>query len=417
MSDVEASSIEAPKPHVIGIEFYSKRGNKDELLINSDELRTPFDAKARWFSYSFARPVFLTRIEIASNGYASYDKFDIEVDHVDGTRHEERISVDNGFVRLHLGKLATAFRFRPDKKYLSDPKLIRVVASGYTENEFHDFEWIVKEFHSKSAALSEREKLLELKEAQFSALKAQRTEIESAVGKTKAEYEQLVLSLAAAKDSAAKLATQEKDMRQRNSSAEETLRDLNSRIDKENTKLQELVREVRLFPSEIAGFVKEGNRSILTYMLIGAPFLIVLITIVVMIFVNAVNLTQIYKEVDQIDIWTVFLTRIPFVLVAIALIEASGYIVGRLVFEVIRINRQRVEFSKLSIIAKDVSTASAAYSEEMTEQEIYDSETKLKMDLLREHMKNYVGSEFEYKGTGLIAAIKGVAERLARKSE
>ena len=79
-----------------------------------------------------------------------------------------------------------------------------------------------------------------------------------------------------------------------------------------------------------------------------------------------------------------------------------------------RINRQRIEFAKLSIIAKDVSTAAATVSGEIAEDEIFQHETKLKMELLREHMKNYVGTEFEYHGTGIIAAIKGVAERFGK---
>lgn len=414
MSKVERRIADAPKEHVIEIEFYSRKGNKDENLINGGG--EPFDAKSRWFSYLFARPVFLTSIEVICDGYASYDKFDVEVDHVDGTKHEERISVNSGTVKLSLGKLSNGFRFRPDKKWLSDPKILRVTSTGYTQAEFHEFEWAIKEFQISLSDLERREKKLEVQQAELSALKAERVEIESAVGKSRAESEQLNQLLNSTKETVSKLETQEKDLRQRNNSAEDTLRNVSAQISKDSEQLKVLKHELRLFPSEISGFVKEGNRSIGTYILIGLPFLAVLVIILALIFFNAVNLTQLYKEVESIDIWTVFLTRIPFVLVAIALIEASGYVVGRLVFEVIRINRQRVEFSKLSIIAKDVSAASASRVEEMTDQEIFEAETQLKMELLREHMKNYVGNEFEYKGTGLIAAIKGVADRLSRKT-
>lgn len=412
MTENEQNSAIAPKEHLITTEFYSRRGNKDELLINGNA--EPFDAKSRWFTYSFARPVFLTAIEITCDGYASYDKFDIEVDHADGTRHEEKISVNSGIVRLKLGKLSNGFKFRPEKKWLSDPKILKVTSTGYTEDEFHEFEWAIKDFQQNLSKLEQREKKLEAQQEAYNSLKSERTEIESAVGKAKAESEQLTQSLASTKETVIKLQSSEKDLQQSNASAEETLRNLKTQISKESEKLQELVREVRLFPSEISGFVKEGNRSISTYLWIGAPFLAILIAILCLIFFNAVNLTQLYKEVESIDIWTIFLTRIPFVLVAIALIEASGYIVGRLAFEIIRINRQRVEFAKLSIIAKDVSAASAEKASGMTEQAVFEAETQLKMELLREHMKNYVGTEFEYKGTGLIAAIKGVADRFSR---
>jgi len=413
MSEVERSMADAPKEHLIAIEFYSRKGNKDESLINGGG--EPFDARSRWFSYTFVRPVFLTAIEVTCEGYASYDKFEVEVDHVDGTKHEERIAVNSGEVKLSLGELANGFRFHPDKKWLASPKISKVTSTGYTEEEFHEYEWAIKDFQRNLVDLDRREKKLEAQKADFDALKAERVEIESTVGKAKAESEQLTHLVSSTKETVSKLESLEKDLGQKNASAEETLRKLTAQITKESEKLQELVREVRLFPSEISGFVKEGNRSILTYVWIGLPFLAILAVILALIFFNAVNLTQLYIEVESIDIWTIFLTRIPFVLVAIALIEASGYLVGRLVFEIIRINRQRVEFAKLSIIAKDVSAASAKRVEGMTEQEVFDAETQLKMELLREHMKNYVGNEFEYKGSGLIAAIKGVADRLSRK--
>jgi len=413
MSEVEQNSANAPKAHLISTEFYSRKGNKDELLINGSG--EPFDAKSRWFSYTFACPVFLTAIEIACDGYSSYDKFDIEVNHVDGTTHEEKISVNSGIVVLRLGKLANGFRFRPDKKWLSDPKIVRVASRGYTESEFHEFEGAIKDYDTRLTTIEQREKKLSEKEAEYAALKSERVEIESAVGKAKAESVQLTQSLNSTKEALNKQQSLEKDLHQKNASSEETLRNLTAQITKKSEELQELVREVRLFPSEISGFVKEGNRSISTYIWIGIPFLAILTAILLIIFFNAVDLTQLYQEVEKIDIWTIFLTRIPFVLVAIALIEASGYVAGRLVFEIIRINRQRVEFAKLSIIAKDVSAASALKADSLTEHEVFDAETKLKMELLREHMKNYVGDEFEYKGTGLIAAIKGVADRLSRK--
>ena len=104
------------------------------------------------------------------------------------------------------------------------------------------------------------------------------------------------------------------------------------------------------------------------------------------------------------------------VLVAVTLIEACAYVVGRLVFEVVRINRQRLDFAKLSIIAKDVSAASAR-STALTDGEVFDLETKLKMELLREHMKNYTGAEFEYKGSAIISALIGVADRLSGKKQ
>jgi hypothetical protein len=347
-------------------------------------------------------------------GYSSYDRFDLEINHIDGTIHEQRVSVNSGLIQVRLSRLCNGFRFRPDKKWFSDAKIIKVSSFGFTENEFHNFEKSIASLNNDLATLETKRQEIDEKVNAFNVIKAERTELDSLVGKAKAEYQQLTQSLGSVKESILKSQSHEKDLRQKKEITEESLRNLNAQLAKEGKRLDELVRELRLFPSEIAGFVKEGNRSIRTYVLIGIPFLAILVIILALVFFNAVNLTQLYQNSGNIDIWTIFLTRIPFVLIALALIEASGYIVGRLVFEIMRINRQRVEFAKLSIIAKDVSAAAAERSKGMTAQAVFNAETQLKMKLLREHMQNYVGNEFEYKGTGIIAAIKGVADRLSR---
>lgn len=130
------------------------------------------------------------------------------------------------------------------------------------------------------------------------------------------------------------------------------------------------------------------------------------------LFSSAIDLTQLWRIEDDVNVWTIFLTRIPFVLVAIALVEACGFIVGRLIFEIVKINRQRLEFSKLSIIAKDVVLASSAELE-MTDEERFSEETKLKMTLLQEHMKSQAQEEFRYTGSALTSAIIGAATKLA----
>jgi len=118
------------------------------------------------------------------------------------------------------------------------------------------------------------------------------------------------------------------------------------------------------------------------------------------LFSGAVDLTQLWKEQENVSISTVFLTRIPFVIIALALLEVCGYVVGRLFSGIIRINRQRLSLSKLSIVARDVSVA-AAQNLELDSDQMYENEVRLKMELLRGHMTDDLGAEFEYKGTFL----------------
>lgn len=411
---MEISSSTSPK--TISVEFYSKRGNKDERLINSAS-GEPFDAKARWFSYFFVQPVYLTEITISVDGYSAGDRFDLEVEHVDGTYHEERVPVSGSSVTLRLGKLSRSFRFRPEKKWFSDTKLTSVSVKGYTENEFHEFEWAIRDYEKRLAKLQEREHTIQALETDLATKRTEKVALEAEIGKSRVELDQLQKANVAAMAAAATEDERRKNFEQRKNEARDQLNELTKQVQSKSNELDQLVKELRLFPAEIAGFIREGNRSIRQYLLIGLPFAIILIIVTYRLFSSAVDLTQLWRQDPNIDVWTVFLTRLPFVVIALAILEVCGAILARLIFEVMRINRQRTEFSKLSIIAKDVSTASGSIAKGMTPDKIFDRETALKMELLREHMKNYVGTEFEYKGSGLIASIKGVAERLIARKE
>ena len=58
-------------------------------------------------------------------------------------------------------------------------------------------------------------------------------------------------------------------------------------------------------------------------------------------------------------------------------------------------HQQRLNLSMVSIVAKDVTDTSAR-GLDFTDQEIYELETKLKMGLLKSHLKGYVHDDYQY---------------------
>jgi len=246
-------------------------------------------------------------------------------------------------------------------------------------------------------------------------LNEEKKRLDTEIGQSKAQVEQLAADISSGKNSLAEQSSRQEDLKSDIENRRSAKRNLETEISNKRADLDELTRQVRLFPSEITGFVREGNRNIYWYLAIGAPFLVLMAGVVASLFSKAVDLTQLWRVSDDVNVWVVFLARLPFVIVAVAIVEACGYIVGRLIYEIVRINRQRLEFSKLSIIAKDVTTASANVAE-ISEDRVFEEETKLKMELLREHMKSYSGSEFEYKGGALVSALVGVAEKFTKKA-
>lgn len=404
-----------PSSHPIEASFFSNSGGKIQSLINSDGVRKPVQGKSVWYSFEFAQPVFLTKVQVHCEGYENWNTFQLLVNHSDGTQNEAKVRVEDGSVSLEHGKLSTGFQFKPDRKLLSNTRITKVTAFGYSLREFHQLEVGVRNYHKRIFEVEKREEAYANLSDTVAKLNEEKKRLDTEIGQSKAQVEQLAADISSGKNSLAEQSSRQEDLKSDIENRRSAKRNLETEISNKRADLDELTRQVRLFPSEITGFVREGNRNIYWYLAIGAPFLVLMAGVVASLFSKAVDLTQLWRVSDDVNVWVVFLTRLPFVIVAVAIVEACGYIVGRLIYEIVRINRQRLEFSKLSIIAKDVTTASANVAE-ISEDRVFEEETKLKMELLREHMKSYSGSEFEYKGGALVSALVGVAEKFTKKA-
>lgn len=411
MSDATLPNI--PDIKDIPFEFFSKPGNKTTKLINSKH-GFSIEGTSRWYEFEFSEPVYLTNIIINSSGYSSWNKFDVEVFHTDETIHKEKIPVKENQVSLSLGKLCRKFRFKPDTKWLSETTISQVVASGYTLQEFHSFEREIGEIVSREQIVSDKEAELESANTERDAILQEVKSVQSQVSKLENQRTELDSRTVILAQQVKEAEAHTKDLQREIETHQEERRSIRSLITTDESTYKELTTKLRLFPSEIAGFVEQGNRNINTYIVIGIPFAVIFLIVMWSLFSSAIDLTQLWRIEKDVDVWTIFLTRIPFVIVAFALIEACGFIVGRLIFEIVKINRQRLDFSKLSIVAKDITVASSV-DLEMTDEERFQEETKIKMGLLQEHMKAHSDEEFKYQGSAISSAIIGLANKLVSK--
>lgn len=411
----DMTAVDLPEPQTFPIEFFERQWTKTAQLIGNSTEEGRLDGSSRWFTYHLKEPMFVESVTVQTEGYSQYDRFEVEAKCVDGETVNERVKMNGQAVPFNIGRVVSSFSFKPPKKFLASPSLTRVTATGLSVERLREVERAVRELSDRRAKLNEREAALTELEQKKSVLTAENQSLTNEVGKSRAELEGLRDAIENGKREVETIGSDLEDFKSEIRTARETRRALVSETEEERQKLKELRDEVRLFPSEITGFVREGNRSIGWYVALALPFAVVVVVVLTSLFSSAVDLTQLWRRDPALDIWTVFLTRIPFVLVAVFLIEACSIIVGRLIFEIIRINRQRLDFAKLSIVAKDVSVASANGTE-LSDDEVFEKETKLKMELLREHMRNYTGSEFEHKGSALMSALVGVAKRFSGAS-
>lgn len=410
------SEVQAPKPHPIEIEFYSRKSTKAFQLVNNVDPNLALDAKRQWYQYDFPRPVYIFEVSVSATGYEAYNEIDFEVDHIDGTKYQQSVRGGEGKANVSIGKLASSVKFRPLEKVFSTPKLQSITVNGLTLDEFHAYEWAIKEHEKSLQSLKSREETLALAETEDKERADQRVVLDSEIGKSRAELDQLTKQASELRATIAGLTKEKSSIGEEVSGLEDQRLSLRRDVNSSQQQLQTLKNEIRLFPSEIAGFVKEGNRSILWYLGLSIPFIVVIYVVLSALFSGAIDLTQLWRKEESVDIWVVFLTRIPFVIIALAILEVCGFVVGRLISEILRINRQRLSLSKLSIVARDVSVA-AAHGLDLSSDEIYENEVKLKMELLRGHMTEDLGTEFQYKGTLLQSALSTVVGAITGRSK
>ena len=261
-----------PRSHPISVELFSRTSSKTTRLINNIKDENKLDGRSRWYDFELKQPIYILDISVETSGYSSWNMIEFDVHHVDGTRHEQKVKISPDGTKVQIGKLANKFSFKPDAKWLSETQVSKVVVTGLSLDEFHSYEWALKDFDKREASIKELEADLESKNATKKELESTASTLSTDIGKAKAQLETLETNVESTKKTLLDTRATLKDVESELSDKRSTRRNLTSEIAEAEDKLESVTREVRLFPSEIAGFVKEGNRSTILFILFSIPF-------------------------------------------------------------------------------------------------------------------------------------------------
>ncbi|KYZ87438.1 hypothetical protein A3Q32_12450 [Alcanivorax sp. KX64203] len=169
---------------------------------------------------------------------------------------------------------------------------------------------------------------------------------------------------------------------------------LTADVEKAKNELKRLEDNINLFPTEVKGFVEQGAENIKQYITLAAIPIFIIAAVTGMLFLNAADLTH-YSSRENRAVWEIIISRIPYVSVCAAILAACYKLSRIFISEIMRINEQRLNLTKVGIIAKDVTDA-CNDGLELDDEIRYENRVRLKMELLREHLKNYIGEEYEY---------------------
>jgi hypothetical protein len=164
-------------------------------------------------------------------------------------------------------------------------------------------------------------------------------------------------------------------------------------IGEKTEKLRELQSNIHLFPSELSDFSRQGARDSKTFFLLS---LIPSALIVLMFFLlvkGAADLTTKITGAEYVNLPALAVSRAPYVAISCAIITVSYYLAKMLILEMIRISRQRLALTKISIIAKDISS-SVDGDLNLSDEERYQRRIALKMDMMKNHLQEYLSSDF-----------------------
>ena len=414
-----------PSPSPFPVEFFSRRNNKVTQLVNNAVAANKIEGKCRWYDISLNEELYVSSIEIFVTGYSSFNNIEITIADSNDNSFNFNVKLDqNSSYVTPINRHVQKIRFRPATKFFSDTSINRINVIGYTKDEFYVLEeqiakanTVINESKNRSSEIEILEEQLVLAETQakaaLEASKAEREAVLREIGQHNAQLDIVKQEIDNAKERYSKNEVDLLDQKSKLDELQNVRRDLESKNAELDLKIRNLRDEIRLFPSEISGFVKEGSRTIRNYVLLCLPFVAILFYIVYNVYFNAINVTEIFK-VSGMSVWELFLTRVPYIIVNVAIIQVCGVAIFHFINKIIQINDQRLSLAKISIVARDVSTA-AAGDTDLSGEERYEKETYLKMEMMREYLKNYLGDKYEYSAGGL----SGLAKRLgiARKKD
>lgn len=379
------------------------------LLQNSGSTE-PLSGKHKRFEYDFSESIFAINVVIDTAGYAG-NAFVVGWRCSDGTEKIGNVVREgNQFVCEILDHVTSVF-FTPPKAFFSDPTLNHVQLHGFKTCDIRAYlDYALNVEKIAQDALSEIDIALagaNAKIAQVEALQALRGSLSQDIAKFKTqstseqgklkrittEYNELIAKKGEIDRSISDEYSRLINIKSEISKYSATRTELAKRIIIKRENLSQLEANINLFPSEISGFSEQGSRDTWLYSKLAAlPIICIAFVLGLLVFGSAKLTTEIVYD-KNLNIAAMLASRTPYVMVCLGVISTCYYLSRMFVLEIIRVNRQKLNLTKISIIAKDISY-SIDHDLNFSDQEKYNYRLQLKMSLMTDHLKDYLTKDF-----------------------
>jgi hypothetical protein len=409
-----ARDTKVPEVTVLPFDLLSRRTNKTTKLVANSGDDNPMHGANRWFEYEFSEPVFLCEIAILMENYGSYDTFDFQWEMASGGKASHEISRESDtLVRTSINQLVKSVAFKPPKKWFRDPTISSVALKGFQLEELEGFVQTVSRLDrlkndvvaAGDEALQNADKanvrVEELRQEndaiqdEIKTANSTVTDLNNQIGRLTEERNGIMADIAKRENTISKLSEQETQVGELIAERNSERTTLAAQVTVQKQELRSLQNDINMFPTEISGFVSQAAQNTSSYWRFASVPILIMVVLTGLLIFNAANLTTVIDENENARIFSILATRLPYVIIATAIIGAAYKLAALLVSEIMRINQQRLNLSKVSIIATDISDASAEGLTELSEEDLWQLKTRLKMDMLRDHLKDYLSKNFQ----------------------
>lgn len=431
----------------IDVNLLENQQGKYTNLLSNQEDDFDYELKNKIYSFNFIEPIFVANIRFVTiNGI---DLKDFEIIPIDYEKKENRPIVFNKTHTTYISnKILFGFKIKAPKRIINKIKLSKIEILGFdleylkeVSNKYSklkefktDLSSLLKELKDKDIEIDEKIKIHENKIIELNEQIDSCNETIESLNETIEDLENNGLKkLNEEKDKLEKenqkikiknddLLTKNTNLENNIKQLEESSSNLNIKISTQKDELQKLTENTNLFATELSEYITQGNKDIKLYTLLSIIPWILISIVTAIIFYGSSELTTIYTLVvdgvkDKIDIGTVFWSRMPFVIIVASILFVCYEISKMFIKNIIHIQKQKRIFMKIGILAKDVADQSIL-GLDLSESEKFELRTKLKMDLLKSHLSNDIGENYDYKiNTSLLDYFKDYILKKEKKYE
>jgi len=407
----QISALSAPTIDEVQFNLIASHERKTTKLLNNAPDQQSIKSRNSFFPFSFESPLFIYSIRITVRDFIDGSKFDYIWEGVDGRRHEGDAISNSNEVYINIRGVAKSIAFKPPRAYFVSPYIDSVDIYGFEiaqAGEFIEFSDKIQELQDSAirkinlevAKLDEERGKVNALQAQRGSLNQDIAALKSAVSREQGKLKRVDAQrdeVTIKSGEIAKLISNESYRLQGIKSEIARTSSIRSRLAKniieKSADLRNLQSNIHLFPSELSDFSRQGAKDFRSFFWLSLLPSALIAAMFVLLVWGSADLTTNITGARYVNLPALAISRAPYVAIACAIITASYYIAKMLILEMVRISRQRLALTKISILAKDIST-SIDSSLEMSEDDRYTRRLTLKMDMMKNHLQEYLSSDF-----------------------